>query len=83
MVVTFWCPAFPFNLASTSSCSSKDARSGGSEPDWCNAGIATLGSRHDAGLVHFSQKVNVSMVLCPAWSAKDWFALTQGRIMQL
>ena len=29
---------------------------------------------HDDGLVHFSQKVNVTAVLCPAWSDKDWFA---------
>ena len=29
---------------------------------------------HDDGLVHFSQRVNVTAVLCPAWSDKDWFA---------
>jgi len=29
---------------------------------------------HDDGLVHFRQKVNVTAVLCPAWSDKDWFA---------
>jgi len=29
---------------------------------------------HDDGLVHFSQKVNVTAVLCPAWSDKDWYA---------
>ena len=29
---------------------------------------------HDDGLVHFCQRVNVTAVLCPAWSDKDWFA---------